>query len=102
MGPMNAFDHAAANARPECPRCGGTGQYQFTTHGTPKFTICNLCCKHDRGWWQLSEHHSQPGKWCCRAGCGYVSPTDPPEDERWHHADDGWVKGSLMGDRQPQ
>ena len=69
----DAFDHAAKNARPDCPRCGGTGKYVYTTHGTPHSTICNLCCLHDRGWWMLTEGYGENnGKWCCKAGCGKI------------------------------
>jgi len=34
-------------------------------------TICDLCCKHDKGRWHLQEHYgAKNGKWCCLAGCG--------------------------------
>jgi hypothetical protein len=67
----NAFEHARANASLNCPKCHGTGKYQYTTRGTPHFTVCDLCCKHDMGWWLLREHYGKDnGKWCCRAGCG--------------------------------
>lgn len=82
------FEHAARNARPDCPKCGGIGSYMYDDIHS---TICNLCCKHDQGWWQLGELHSHPGKWCCKAGCGYIADLDPPENERWVHTDDGWV-----------
>lgn len=65
------FGNAARNARQDCLKCGGTGAYQYTTRGTPHFTICDLCCKHDMGWWLLQEHYGEDnGKWCCLAGCG--------------------------------
>lgn len=75
----DAFDHAKANANPDCPKCLGTGRYCYTTRGTPHFTICDLCCRHDRGWWQLSMegYGKDGGKFCCRAGCGKVVESLP-------------------------
>lgn len=74
------FQHARANAQPDCPRCGGTGSYQYTTRGTPNFTVCDMCCKHDRGWWKLEKHYGENNnKWCCRAGCGKTVDTPPHE-----------------------
>jgi ssDNA-binding Zn-finger/Zn-ribbon topoisomerase 1 len=71
---MNAFERAALTANKDCPQCLGTGQYQYSTHGTPHFTICKDCCLHDEGTWTLTEHqralHSHPGHECCKAGCG--------------------------------
>lgn len=76
MGPSDAFVHAAANAKPDCPKCGGTGSYMYDhNHGT----ICDLCCKHDQGFWQLGEHHAEPGKWCCLAGCGQTWGFNPDQ-----------------------
>jgi hypothetical protein len=73
---VDLFAHAAANAKPDCPRCGGAGKYMYDhNHGT----ICNLCCRHDLGWWQLGEHHSKPGHWCCSAGCGHIIEHPPKE-----------------------
>lgn len=67
----DAFAKAAKNARPNCPKCHGTGTYQYSTIGTPHFTVCDLCCRHDMGWWLLEKHYGDDnGKWCCRAGCG--------------------------------
>lgn len=70
MSALNSFDYAALNANPTCPKCNGTGKYMYDhNHGT----ICDLCCKHDRGYWQLLEHYGEKnGKWCCRAGCGKI------------------------------
>lgn len=72
-----SFAHARANARPDCPRCGGTGTYMYDhNHGT----VCDLCCRHDRGWWQLLKHYGERnGMWCCRAGCGHVVADKPEE-----------------------
>lgn len=76
--PNDSFDHAAANARPDCPKCHGTGKYMYDhNHGT----ICDLCCQHDRGWWLLTEGYAgwRPGRetWCCRAGCGAKRDDNP-------------------------
>jgi hypothetical protein len=66
------WENAAKNAKPDCPRCHGKGTYQYSTHGTPHFTICNLCCLHNMGWWTLPAEHygDKGGHLCCRAGCG--------------------------------
>ena len=86
-----SFAYAKANARPDCPKCNGAGTYMYDhNHGK----ICELCCQHDQGWWQLTELHSHPGKWCCKGGCGYISPTDPPEADKWRHTYSGWVRGT--------
>lgn len=72
----DSFIHARQNANRDCPKCHGTGMYQYDHN---HITICNLCCRHDRGWWQLAEHYgANNGKWCCRAGCGKVLDA-PPE-----------------------
>lgn len=65
---MDTFDNAQRNAKPDCPRCHGSGLYQDNPlHGT----ICALCCRHNMGWWQLTALHGVlAGEWCCRAGCG--------------------------------
>lgn len=74
----DSFEHAKENANPDCIKCLGTGQYKYSTHGTLHFTICDLCCKHDRGWWMLREHYGKNnGKWCCRAGCGKTLAEKP-------------------------
>lgn len=70
---MNNFAHANHNARPDCPKCHGIGHYQYSTHGTPHWTICDLCCKHDTGRWKLEKHYGDKnGTWCCLAGCGHT------------------------------
>ncbi len=56
-----------AGAASECPKCQGVGWYRYDEIHS---TVCDLCCKHDQGWFQLSEHYgSNNGKWCCKA-CG--------------------------------
>lgn len=77
----NSFEHAKENARPDCPECNGTGMYQYSTRGTPHFTVCKLCCKHDRGWWRLDDFYGEDnGKWCCRAGCGKMLTDEKHND----------------------
>lgn len=71
-----AFDNAKANANPDCPKCKGTGRFNYDhNHGT----ICDKCCKHNMGWWKLTEGFSHPGWWCCLAGCGHVEKEKPEE-----------------------
>lgn len=79
----DVWENAKANAKPDCPQCHGQGQWIYTTYGTPHGTICNLCCKHNMGWWQLSECHGaeNAGKWCCKAGCGYTVLERPVEPD---------------------
>ena len=64
----DAFANAARNARPDCPKCHGTGKYLYDEHHG---TVCDLCCQHNMGWWLLEKHYgADNSKWCCRAGCG--------------------------------
>ena len=57
-----------------CKKCNGTGWYQYTTRGTPHSKVCEACCKHDKGWWELTEHYQGyiegTDNRCCNAGCG--------------------------------
>jgi len=70
----DAWANAKTNARSDCLQCHGAGAYMYDhNHGT----ICNQCCRHNMGWWQLSERHSQPGMWCCKAGCEFVRADNP-------------------------
>lgn len=75
MSSVDSFAHARANARPDCPKCNGSGTYMYDhNHGT----ICDLCCRHDQGWWLLVQHYgASNGKWCCRAGCGTKRDDEP-------------------------
>lgn len=54
-----------------CKKCNDTGWYPYD-HNHSK--VCNVCCKHDQGWWELTEHYAkyEEGKdnACCKAGCG--------------------------------
>lgn len=54
-----------------CPKCHGTGWRQYDHNHAQ---VCAACCKHDQGWWELTEHYHgyEEGKdnACCKAGCG--------------------------------
>ena len=54
-----------------CPKCNGTG-YRHYDHNHMK--VCEFCCKHDQGWWDLSPMHygyiAGGENRCCKAGCG--------------------------------
>lgn len=51
-----------------CPKCNDTGWYAYD-HNHSK--VCEACCPHDKGWWELQEHYGKNnGKLCCRRGCG--------------------------------
>jgi hypothetical protein len=78
MDPMDALDHARANAKSDCAVCNGTGTFKYDHNHS---TVCGKCCKHDRGFWQLTKHHSNPGHWCCLAGCGYTLTFNPDADD---------------------
>jgi hypothetical protein len=71
----DSFAAARLTAAPGCPKCHGKGVYMYDHNHS---TICNLCCPHDKGYWQLLEHYgADNGKWCCRAGCGkMIEPDD--------------------------
>lgn len=50
-----------------CPKCNGAGHYFYDEiHATP----CEVCCKHDHGWWRQTDNFPQPGRLTCRRGCG--------------------------------
>jgi len=57
----------------KCKKCNGEGWYKYDHNHS---TICNQCCTHDQGWWDLSkEHHGSSyidggDNGCCRNGCG--------------------------------
>lgn len=72
----DVWSNARHNAEPECSKCRGAGTYMYDhNHGK----ICELCCKHNMGWWQLTEGFANPGWWCCLAGCGFSVPERPAE-----------------------
>lgn len=54
-----------------CPKCNGTG-WRKCDHNNMK--VCEACCKHDKGWLELSPMHygykEGADNACCKAGCG--------------------------------
>lgn len=54
-----------------CKKCNGTGWYLYDEHHS---TVCEQCCPHDKGWWEVTEHYTGylegADNRCCRAGCG--------------------------------
>jgi hypothetical protein len=74
---IDAFTSAAMNAEPDCHRCLGTGVYR---HDERHMSVCDLCCKHNQGWWQLEgAYGSDNGRWACKAGCGIIVDNPPLE-----------------------
>lgn len=61
------------NSQEICPKCGGAKSYFYDeNHAKP----CELCCPHDCGWYQLSEHQGGylegGNNNCCLRGCGQL------------------------------
>ena len=80
MSESPTFENARKNARPDCPKCHGTGTFKYDRNHS---TICSLCCKHNMGWELLKEFYGNlNGKWCCRAGCGFTRADNPAVDGR--------------------
>ena len=52
-----------------CEKCNDTGWFQYDHNHS---TVCDRCCKHDKGWWLLTAAYGNAGKWCCGAGCGKI------------------------------
>lgn len=75
---MDTWQNAAQHAQPDCPVCRGTGTYMYDDKHS---TICRRCCRHNMGWWPLTEVHGKlSGKWACGAGCGEVLDAVPAPD----------------------
>lgn len=58
-----------------CKKCNGTGWYCYDPDPVyPHSTICDVCCTHSQGWWELTEHYvgykEGEDNRCCKAGCG--------------------------------
>lgn len=71
----NSFEHAKAGAKADCAKCRGTGSFMYDHNHS---TVCNVCCKHDRGFWLLERSYgANNGKWCCFAGCGMLMTFNP-------------------------
>jgi len=72
----DALASAAMNADPDCARCGGAGVY---AGGDAALYVCELCCKHNQGWWRLEGGYGENnGRWACKAGCGAIVDRPPP------------------------
>lgn len=72
----DAYASAAMNAEPDCAKCSGTGVYHC---GEGQLGVCDLCCKHNQGWWRLeAAYGADNGRWACKAGCGVIVDTPPP------------------------
>jgi ribosomal protein S27AE len=64
----DSFENAKLYAKPECPKCLGTGSFMYDRNHR---TVCDRCCTHNMGWWKLEKHYGDNnGKMCCSAGCG--------------------------------
>jgi hypothetical protein len=64
------YARAAMNANPACVHCKGAGVYRISER---TLAICNACCPHNQGWWQLEGFYgSDNGRWACKAGCGEI------------------------------
>jgi hypothetical protein len=71
----DAYASAAMNADRDCPKCLGTGIYQYDERHA---AICDRCCKHNQGWWQLEGGYGPDnGRWACKAGCGAIVDVPP-------------------------
>lgn len=57
----------------DCSKCNGTGWYQYDRNHSK---VCDGCCTHFKGWWELTEHYAgyEKGKdnRCCLSGCGMM------------------------------
>lgn len=72
----DVYASAAMNANRECPTCRGTGVYRVNDRA---MAICDLCCKHNQGWWQLEgAYGADNGRWACKLGCGKIVDQPPP------------------------
>lgn len=55
----------------ECEKCKGTGWRKYDHNHT---VVCEYCCTHSEGWWEITEHYSgyKEGEdnACCKKECG--------------------------------
>lgn len=73
---LDVYASAAMNADPGCAKCGGAGVYQC---GEGRLCVCDRCCKHNQGWWQLEGGYGiNNGRWACKAGCGVIMDKPRP------------------------
>lgn len=56
-----------------CPKCESTGWYHYDENHAK---MCEHCCKHDNGWWEISDKFTGyiegADNRCCNAGCGVM------------------------------
>jgi hypothetical protein len=77
--PTDIFATAAMNAERDCAKCDGRGVYR---RAESSLVICDLCCKHNQGWWLLEGGYGvNNGRWACKLGCGMVVDRPAPELE---------------------
>ncbi len=57
----------------DCKKCNGKGHYMYRDNHRK---MCEDCCPHDKGWWEVTEHYAGYIKGgdnrCCKAGCGQL------------------------------
>jgi hypothetical protein len=72
----DVYASAAMNASRDCPTCHGAGVYRYSDRS---MAICDRCCKHNQGWWQLEGAYGRDnGRWACKLGCGAIVDAPPP------------------------
>ena len=71
----DVYASAAMTAEPGCPKCQGAGVYRYSDRS---LAICDLCCKHNQGWWLLEGAYGPDnGRFACKAGCGKIVDRPP-------------------------
>ncbi len=54
-----------------CTTCNDTGWYSYDDNHSK---VCEVCCTHDEGWWELTEgfagYKEGEDNRCCLKGCG--------------------------------
>jgi len=54
-----------------CKKCKGTGWVDYDINHSQ---VCDACCKHEEGWWNLTSSHYNyiegADNGCCLEGCG--------------------------------
>lgn len=55
----------------KCKTCNDTGWHEYNNGHS---VVCNKCCPHDKGWWELSKNYmgyiEGADNRCCLNGCG--------------------------------